>query len=146
MKTSLFFASLLTPLSAPSFPPLDRFVQTQVQTQSIAETLNEYIGVLAPLLIVAIVGIVCYAIFSATRSEELQGAAKTECKGEIMVLMRKQIAGVTIQEFAQALKLTEGQIEFVLKEMMEDRQVYETEHRGRKVWRLHGIGEGGVWV
>lgn len=108
------------------------------------DLVEEYVVILAPLLILATVVIVGYAIFAATRTEVLQGAAKTECKGEIMVAMRKHVAGITVQEIAQTLKITEGQAQYVLDEMKADNQVYEAEHRGKKVWRLRGIAQGGL--
>lgn len=140
MKTPLFFAALSLPAPVAD---LDRLVAT-AQEPSMIELFEEYVVVLAPLLILAVVGIVAYAIFAASREETIQGAAKTECKGEIMVAMRKHIAGLTVHEIAQTLKITEGQALFVLEEMKADNQVYEAEHRGRKVYRLRGIGEGGV--
>ncbi len=140
MKTSLFFAA-----HAPLFPlrDLDRLA-LQAQEPSLLDLAEEYIVVLAPLLILAVVAIVGYAIFAATRTEVIQGAAKTECKGEIMVSMRKHIAGLTVQEIAQMLKITEGQAQYVLDEMKADNQIYEAEHRGKKVFRLRGIAQGGL--
>lgn len=140
MKTPLFFASLasLSPL-----PGLDR-IALQAKEPSVMDLVEEYVVILAPLLILATAVIVGYAIFAASRTEVIQGAAKTECKGEIMVAMRKHIAGLTVQEIAQMLKITEGQAQYVLDEMKADNQIYEAEHRGKKVWRLRGIAQGGL--
>ena len=105
---------------------------------------TEYLIVLAPLIGIAVIGIIAYAIYSASHAEVIQGAAKTECKGEIMIALRKQIAGMTVRELSELLKITEGQAQYVIEEMKTDNQVYEAEHRGKKVVRLRGIGEGGV--
>ena len=111
-----------------------------------SDELIDNISVVAPLLIVGIVLIIAFSIYSAVSDKTVQGAKRTECKGEIMIAMRKQVTGLSLSELAKLLRLSEAQTLEILEEMKKDNQVYTTEHRGREVWCLRGIGEGFLYT
>ena len=143
MKTLL---SLMA-AAGPGFPSQLRSLASAVTDgPTTNDVIVDNMSVIAPLLIVGIVVIIVYFIYASVSDKTVQGAARTECKGEIMIAMRKQVTGLTLKELAKLLKLDEAQTLEILEEMKKDNQVYTTEHRGHEVWCLRGIGEGYLYT
>ena len=111
-----------------------------------ADKLANYLAVLAPLLIIAVLGIGGYYIYVAGRSKTISGTALGECKREIIRAMRQQISGLTVLEVAKVADVTTEQAIEILEEMKRDNQVYTTKFRGKEVWCVKGIGEGNLYT
>lgn len=110
------------------------------------DKLESYLTVLAPLLLIAILGIGIYYIYAAGTSKTITGTALGECKRDIIRAMRQKISGLTVSEVAAAADITKEQAIEILQEMKSDNQVYSTRFRGKEVWCVKGIGEGNLYT
>ncbi len=92
--------------------------------------------VVYPLIAIGTVALLVVAILAAWRSDDMSGILKVEYKREIIVLLRREPAGIAIHSLAKRLKLSVHRVDVLTQEMVRDGQIAVDVRQGVKVARI----------
>lgn len=108
---------------------------------------NEYLGflehnshVVYPAIAAVVLTLLVIGVIQAWRSTELDGMAKTEFKREIVLTLRRQVAGETVETIARRIGLEPFKTAKLLEEMQRDGILRSHVSSNRLVlWQVSGI-------
>lgn len=97
--------------------------------------------VIYPALGLLVLALLAFGIVSAWRSNELDGLQKIELKREIVLVLRRQVGGESVDAIAKSLGLEPFRTVRLLEEMQQDGILAShTNTERRTVWRVKGVG------
>ncbi len=145
--------AVLTPLALSTLPLLAQLPLPGVDpgpekpASSVApkyfELLERNSHIIYPALAVLVLGLVMMAIIQASRTQEMDGAAKAEFKKLIIDELRRHPSGLDTPELAEALGLERGKLVQLLEQMQQDGVlVSHLTTQRQTVWRVKGVGGG----
>jgi hypothetical protein len=137
MKILLVAAFLLLDLPGDP-PPYARPVgATQVKY---IEFLENNTHIIYPLLAVVAVALIAFGVFSAWRTEDMDGLAKAELKREIVRELRREIWGMTAEALSKKVGIPRLKLLKILEEMQAD-NILEARTDTRRVttWKMKGF-------
>ncbi|MDQ3262246.1 MAG: hypothetical protein M3Y59_01095 [Myxococcota bacterium] len=105
------------------------------------ELLERNTHILYPLIAILAVVMIVAAILQWWRSDDLVGMAKQELKREIIIMLRKQLGGVSSEHISQTIGLESFKTQKLLEEMQKDGILISHTNTSRlTLWRLKGVG------
>ena len=97
-------------------------------------------GYLYPALAVLAVTLIVVGVLSAWRTEDLAGLKKAEFKREIILALRRTMAGMTAEELSRAVGLEPFKTVKLLEDMQRDNILISYTNTQRlTLWRLKGL-------
>ncbi len=97
--------------------------------------------VIYPALGLLVLVLLAFGIIQAWRSEQLDGLQKTEFKREIVLILRRQLGGETVDVIARRIGLEPLRTVRLLEEMQADGILASHTSTDRKtMWRVKGTG------
>ena len=121
--------------------PLTKLFKDLTDFEPNFDFLDRNTHILYPALALVAVGLLVIGILSAWRSDDISGLAKVEYKREIIIRMRKNVGGVSIEDLSRDLKVKPLQMAKIVEEMQTDGMVVpHTNAKHVTLWRLRGVG------
>ena len=107
------------------------------------ELLERNTHIVYPVLAVVVLALVVAGILQAWRTQDLDGLQKAELKREIILELRKDTVGSSVESLARHIKLDQFKLMKLLEEMQTDGLVASATNTQRlTTWRLKGVGPG----
>jgi hypothetical protein len=108
------------------------------------ELLEKNTHIVYPVLAVLVLVVLMAGILQAWKTQDLDGLQKAELKREIILELRKDTLGSSVEGLAKVIKLESFKLVTLLEEMQKDGQVISVTNSQRiTTWRLKGVGPGG---
>lgn len=105
------------------------------------ELLERNTHILYPLISMLVVVILIAAILQWWRTDELDVQAKMELKREIIMMLRRQLGGVSSEHISRTIGLESFKTQKLLEEMQKDGiLISHTNTQRLTLWRLKGVG------
>ncbi len=119
-------------------PPAERDVDLVEEARLFVE---RYGAVLYPAVALIVIVLIVSGILQAWRTHDLAGLAKVELKREIILELRKQVAGMSAETLARTINLNSFKTVKLLEEMQRDGIILSHTNTARlTTWRVKGVG------
>jgi len=105
------------------------------------ELLERNTHILYPLIAILAVVMIVAGILQWWRSDDLVGEVKQTLKREIILMLRRQLGGVSSEQVSQTIGLESFKTQKLLEEMQKDGILISHTNTSRlTLWRLKGVG------
>jgi hypothetical protein len=105
------------------------------------ELLEKNTHIVYPVLAVLVLVLLVGGILQAWKTQDLDGLQKAEVKREILLELRRDAFGVSVEALAKKIKLPALKLVVLLEELQKEGIVISTTNTQRlTTWRLKGIG------
>jgi len=105
------------------------------------ELLEKNTHIVYPVLAVLVLVLLMAGILQAWKTQDLDGLQRAELKREIILELRKETWGASVENLARRLKMDPLKLVNMLEQMQKDGVVASTTDTKRlTTWRLKGVG------
>jgi hypothetical protein len=105
------------------------------------DLLEKNTHIVYPVLAVLVLVLLMAGILQAWKTQDLDGLQRAELKREIILELRKETFGCSVENLARSMKLDPLKLVTLLEQMQKDGVVMSTTDTKRlTTWRLKGVG------
>lgn len=148
MLLRLYVETVVTLAELPNIPGMPGYKPEYQRPQDAAspeyfEMLERNTHIVYPVLAVLVLVVLVAGILQAWKTQDIDGLQKAEFKREIILELRRDTLGYSVESLAKRVKLEPLKLVRLLEEMQTEGIVMSVTNTQRlTTWRLKGVGPG----